>query len=264
MPAERWALPLGGILRQFCWLAAGPVPAAFDLRRLGWRLADHSAGAAGDAPYAQLVLPAGLSLSVWLKLVSAPRPRLGRTVMLGIDDPHARARLLRMGFGEALGWGVALHELDTRIARMIERAQMVPRLRKVGALRLDLLAREAFVAGRAVGLHPREFALLWRLADAPGHPVSQSDLLGDVWRLSFRPETNSLAVHVSRLRAKLRLSGLGGLVETLPDGAYRLAVEPVAAPGGTFALDAPLRLGKECRYSPNPAIRQDTDPCAMK
>ncbi|MEQ1542772.1 MAG: winged helix-turn-helix domain-containing protein [Novosphingobium sp.] len=240
------------------------MPAAFDLRRLGWRLADHAAGTAGDTPCPQLVLPAGLSLRAWLALVSAPRPQLGRTVMLGIDDPHARARLLRMGFGDALGWGVALHELETRIARMVERAEMVPRLRQAGALRLDLLAREAFVAGRAVGLHPREFALLWRLADVPGNAVSQRELLGDVWRLSFRPETNSLAVHVSRLRAKLRLSGLDGLVETLPDGAYRLAVGPPGTGTGTFALDAPSRLGKEHRYHPHPTIRQDTTSCAMK
>lgn len=240
------------------------MPAAFDLRRLGWRLTDHAAGAVDDAPYPQLVLPAGLSLKVWLELVSAPPAQLGWTVMLGIDDPHARARLLRMGFGEALGWGVALHELNMRIARMAERAQMVPRLRQVGALRLDLLAREAFVAGRAVGLHPREFALLWRLADAPGSAVSQAELLGDVWRLSFRPETNSLAVHVSRLRAKLRLSGLDGLVETLPDGAYRLAVGLPAAPRGIFALDDPRRLGEERGTLPHLAIWQDTDPCAMK
>jgi hypothetical protein len=47
-------------------------------------------------------------------------------------------------------------------------------------------------------------------------------LLRDVWRMAFRPETNSLAVHISRLRAKLRVAGLDGLIETLPDGAYRL------------------------------------------
>lgn len=233
------------------------MPAAFDLRRLGWRLADHAAGQAEAPLCPQLVLPAGLPLRTWLELIAAPRRLLGWTVMLGIDDPHARARMLRMGFGDALGWGTALHELDTRIARVEERAQMVPRLRQVGALRLDLLAREAFVAGRAAGLHPREFALLWRLADVPGSAVSQRELLGDVWRLSFRPETNSLAVHVSRLRAKLRLSGLDGLVETLPDGAYRLAVGPVATAPATFALDAPRCLGKEHEFQSLQATRQD-------
>lgn len=151
---------------------------------------------------------------------------------------------------------------------MAERAQAVPRCRQVGQLRLDLLRRDAVVAGRSLGLHPREFALLWRLADAPGLPVSASALIGDVWRMAFRPETNSLAVHVSRLRAKLRLAGLDGVIETLPDGSYRLTCGlapfrptlPVAAATGNLALDAYLRLGEERSEQQQP----DTDPCAMK
>jgi DNA-binding response OmpR family regulator len=173
--------------------------------------------------------------------------------MLGIDDPLQRSRLLRMGFGEALGWGASLDELEARLERLIERAGAVQRRRQVGALLLDLVAREAFVAGRALGLHPREFDLLWRLADDPGEELSATVLLGDVWRLRFRPETNSLAVHVSRLRAKLRLAGLDGLIETTSAAGYRLAAkqEPrwrgvaAAPPLGNVALDAHLRLREE-------------------
>ena len=107
--------------------------------------------------------------------------------------------------------------------------------------------RDAFVAGRGAGLHPREFLLLWRLAEEPGSAVPASELRSDVWRLAFRPETNSLAVHVSRLRSKLRTAGLDGLIETVADGGYRLAEEilrPAIAlhDGG---LDAHLRLGEE-------------------
>ena len=101
-----------------------------------------------------------------------------------------------------------------------------------------------------MGLHPREFLLLWRLADDPGRAVAASQLRGDVWRLAFRPETNSLAVHVSRLRAKLRIAGLDGLIQTLPGGAYRLAGEllrPGLALPADLGLDAHLRLGEEAR-----------------
>lgn len=148
-------------------------------------------------------------------------------------------------------WGRILRWPRLRPAlRVIDLAQSLPRYRLQGQLRLDLLARDAFVARRAVGLHPLEFALLWRLSDAPGQAVSAGDLLGDVWRLSYRPETNSLAVHVSRLRSKLRVAGLDGLIETLPAGAYRLALgaapQVVAvAPPHEFALDAYLRLSEE-------------------
>lgn len=69
---------------------------------------------------------------------------------------------------------------------------------------------------RWIGLHPREFALMWRLAECPGEQVTKEALLTDVWRLRHEPETNSLEVHVSRLRDKLALSVLAWLVQTHP------------------------------------------------
>lgn len=237
-------------MRLFRWLATQAVAAEYDLRRLGWRLLDGHVLSGQSDPCPLLVCPDGLPLAVWLRLAGATPAERRWMLMLGVDDSQQRARLLRLGFGDVLGSAGTLAEVEMRTVRLVAQARMLPRERRIGGLRLDLVGREAFVAGRGAGLHPREFALLWRLADQPGVAVSVADLLGDVWRLAFRPETNSLAVHVSRLRAKLRLVGLDGLIETLADGGYRLVMEPVA--GGSalplaceFALDAYLRLGKE-------------------
>lgn len=167
--------------------------------------------------------------------------------MLDIDESLERARMLRLGFGDALGPSAGLDELETRVVRLTEMAEALPRYRQHGPVRLDLLAREAFVAGRALGLHPREFALLWRLTETSGEAVSSAELLFDVWRLSFRPETNSLAVHISRLRAKLRLAGVDGIVETDAAGHYRLAPDSLhsaAVPGTDWGLDARLQIGE--------------------
>jgi len=246
-------------LKKFCWYAAGPLLAAFDLRRLGWRLVDPGTPDMDGEGVPLLVHPAALSPSCWLSLAGAPRTRRCFTAMLGVVDPIERGRLLRLGFGEALGWTV-LAELECRIERMCERASALPRRRQVGALVLDLIAREAFVAGRALGLFPREFDLLWRLTDAPGQAVAAPQLLKDVWRLTFLPETNTLAVHVSRLRGKLRLGGLDGLIETLPDGSYRLAV---GLQPGDLVLDGSGTLGKEHRREDSGIEGQDTHSCAM-
>ncbi|MXO96434.1 hypothetical protein GRI34_08410 [Erythrobacter aquimaris] len=102
---------------------------------------------------------------------------------------------------------------------------MIPQYRIIGPVRLDLFYRDAYVDGRWIGLHPREFALMWRLAADPGQRVDKPALLKDVWRLRHEPETNSLEVHVSRLRAKLAVSGLGWLVQTHPDGGYFICTE---------------------------------------
>ena len=167
--------------------------------------------------------------------------------MLDIGESLERARMLRLGFGDALGPSAGLDELETRVVRLTEMAEALPRYRQHGPVRLDLLAREAYVAGRALGLHPREFALLWRLTETPGEAVSSAELLFDVWRLSFRPETNSLAVHVSRLRSKLRHAGVDGIVATDASGNYSLAADtPRSALGRSadWGLDDRLRIGE--------------------
>lgn len=134
----------------------------------------------------------------------------------------------------------ALDEIDVRATRLIELEHMLPRFRTVGPMRLDLLAREAFVDGVPIGLHPREFGLLWRLAREPGTPLTKRRLMEDVWHLRFVPETNSLAVHVSRLRAKLRLFGIDALLQTTRAGSYVLASSgPSAGPAAGHAVNAP-------------------------
>ncbi len=234
-------------MRQFRWFSAGPVPAAYDLRRLGWHLLEEHRASASDKAYALLGRPKELPLGQWLKMAGATATERKWMMMLEVSDSGERARMLRLGFGDALDFGASLEELEYRLIRLTHFAQSLPRYRYHGALQIDLLSREGFVAGRALGLHPREFALLWRLADTPGEAVSARELLRDVWRLAFRPETNSLAVHISRLRAKLRLAGIDGVIETLPDGGYCLLPQsrPFMLQTRELVLDHPVRLGEE-------------------
>ncbi len=99
---------------------------------------------------------------------------------------------------------------------------MIPRFREAGDVTLDLLHRDGRVEDQWLGLHPREFELLWRLAEEPGERMSKQRLLADVWRITFAPETNSVAVHVARVRAKLERFGLAHILATHPDGGYYL------------------------------------------
>ncbi|MFN3864972.1 MAG: winged helix-turn-helix domain-containing protein [Erythrobacter sp.] len=103
---------------------------------------------------------------------------------------------------------------------------LIPRFREAGDVTLDLLHRDGRVVDRWLGLHPREFELLWRLAQQPGQRMTRRQLLADVWRITYEPETNSLAVHVARVRAKLEPFGLSRIVATHPEGGYFLDVPP--------------------------------------
>ena len=102
----------------------------------------------------------------------------------------------------------------------------IPRFREVGDLTLDLFHRDGRVEDRWLALHPREFELLWRLAQQPGERVTRQQLLADVWRIHFNPQSNSVAVHVARVRAKLEQLGLARMLATHPDGGYLLDAPP--------------------------------------
>ena len=184
---------------------------------------------------------ARLAPGEWLALIGSNHAARGRVLLLGVRDDDERARLLRLGIGDLAPPGCGLGELEARALRLAARQVHGPLARELGALRLDLTLREGFVAGRRLALHPREFSVLWRLAVSPGELVGPAALLADVWRLAHRPETNSLAVHVSRLRGKLRIAGLDGAIQSLP-GGYRLALGPAES-----GLDAAPAMDEEAR-----------------
>ena len=103
--------------------------------------------------------------------------------------------------------------------------------RRHGRLELDPHKRDAAVDGQYLRLHPREFALLWRLSDEPGVAVPRAVLLRDVLGLTIEPRTNALAVYVCRLRRKLHSARLSHLVVTGPSGgSYALMADAEASP----------------------------------
>jgi DNA-binding response OmpR family regulator len=70
-------------------------------------------------------------------------------------------------------------------------------------------------------LTAREFDVLWLLVQSRGRAVSRGEFLRRIWNLDFDPETNSLQVHISRLRRKLSPDG-AALIETVRGEGYRV------------------------------------------
>jgi len=206
----------------FAWAGEGEPTPQWDLRLAGWTLA------APDLAGARIVLvdarPCASTIPFAHAALSA---NPGRCVFLGVECGAERTTLLRHRCGDALPEVTSLEELDERARRLWAALDSLPRRRELGPLTLDLLHRDARAGGRWLALHPREFGLVWRLADCPGEPVSRTRLLRDVWRMEFEPGTNSVEVHVSRLRTKLAAAGVRGLIETHEHGGYRLAASLV-------------------------------------
>lgn len=114
-----------------------------------------------------------------------------------------------------------------RLAALIRRSQ--PGVLQVGDLAIDTVDRRVTRNGRPVALLPREYALLLYLARHVGVSVDHATLYRALWGRRFDPGTNVIAVHVSRLRAKL---GAGSVAIATERGkGYRLFVTSVAARG---------------------------------
>lgn len=205
---------------SFLWLSQQRIPQEFDLRRCNW--VKLEAGTPSGAAIG-VVLAGGRDRTDWREVVGSLRAEARRLILIvGIENPDQRASLLRMGFGDVIGHDVDIVEFGARAERVAQLAHWLPRQRQIGDLQLDLMTREAYCKGTPLNLNPREFALTWRLADSPNEAVSKQVLIRDVWKMGFVPETNSIAVHMSRLRRKLSFVGLDGIIETASPGGYRL------------------------------------------
>ena len=228
----------------FGWIAEGlEPPSRWDLRERGWTLCRRTSGARTDCAHPLLVDARPMMPDDRLALVDADA-EARRLILLGVEDSNQRASLLTRGCAEALPADTGLGELEVRARRVVEFGDALPRSRPVGPLMLDLFHRDARIGRDWLALHPREFGLLWRLSESPGQRVTRRDLLRDVWRIHHEPETNSVEVHVSRLRSKLAGVGCETLVETASEGGYRLAA---AVPGASTSrrersLDPHLHL----------------------
>lgn len=234
----------------FGWIASTEEPPErWDLGRTGWDLCRGVDGCRAECRHVLVCDTRHIGAQERNALAEADRPAW-RLIMLGVEEPAERAQLLSLGVAEALSADTSLRELHARAERVADMFGMLPRWRDLGELTLDLFHRDARLGSRWLGLHPREFGLLWRLSDNPGERVTRKQLLTDVWRLNHEPETNSVEVHVSRLRSKLALAGCEALVETAPEGGYRLAEDrPLMFAANTSKADTLDRYLRELGWS---------------
>ena len=124
----------------------------------------------------------------------------------GVEDKVAG---LDAGANDYLAKPFHLAELEARI-RSLTLRQFTQQdvLLTCGALIFDTRTRAASVKGQSLSLTRKETGILEYLMVHQGRPVSQEELMEHVWDNSVDKFSNSIRVHISSLRKKLR-SGLG-------------------------------------------------------
>lgn len=143
-------------------------------------------------------------------------PVIMLTARIELDDTVAG---LEGGADDYLGKPFRFDELLARIRLRIRRDETpaLPELRHQD-ISLDIRTRKAHVAGRAVELSAREFALAEELLRNAGRVLSREQLLSRVWGYDFDPGSNVVDVYIGYLRQKLGAHR----IETVRGVGYRL------------------------------------------
>lgn len=158
-----------------------------------------------------------------LRAHSQAMPVLMLTARDAVED---KVHGLQLGADDYLVKPFALTELLARIQALTRRFHARQHNELILAhLRLDLVAKRAFISDKAVGFLPREWAVLVYLMNNSGKVVSKEQILDAISGWDESPSGNAVEVYISRLRAKLASSGVsirairgfGYLVEEVKD-----------------------------------------------
>ena len=115
--------------------------------------------------------------------------------------------LLRLGAHDYIPKPFAMEEVLARIDRNFRRIQFqnsTPSSLKCNDLVLDLDGNRAMLQGAGLPLTAKEFAILELLMKYPDKIFSKANLFQSVWNTEYISEDNTLNVHISNLRNKMK------------------------------------------------------------
>ena len=96
---------------------------------------------------------------------------------------------------------------------------------QAGSLTISHASYSASIRGQPLELTPREFELLWILADHPGQAFERERLIELAWGYTFPGGTRTVDTHVAQLRKKLARAEVRDLIiTTVPSVGYRLDI----------------------------------------
>lgn len=134
--------------------------------------------------------------------------------------------LLRLGADDYMTKPFDLEEVLARIESNLRRASFVPgrgNTLEYNGLTIDENNNVASLDGTELSLTAKEFAILLMLLKYPDKVFSKANLFESIWQEEYIAEDNSLNVHVSNLRAKLKnISPEKDFIDTVWGIGYRL------------------------------------------
>lgn len=167
------------------------------------RATESLAVGAFDLVLLDLMLPDGHGVP-FLRALRARGDVTPVIILTALDQVSDRIAGLNAGADDYMVKPFDLSELSARIGSVARRYSGNPNpIVHHGPLAIDLAARTVTRDGRAVSLTAREWALFEAFVQSPGRLLSKAQLEERLYSFDEAIESNTIEVHVSRLRKKL-------------------------------------------------------------
>lgn len=201
------------------------------LRRSGYTVdiacnAKTAEAGLNDGQFDVVLLDLGLPDQDGSNLLQRLRARRDKTPVLVVSARPAieeRVRLLDLGADDYLVKPVSIEELEARIRVVIRRQHgEADSTLNLGALRLDLKGKRAWLEGELLELTARDWALLVFLAGRPNRVLNKEQLGEALYAWDEEVTPNAVEKSISRLRSKIEPGGL--TIRTIRGLGYFLEV----------------------------------------
>ena len=182
------------------------------------RAADSLAAAAYGLILLDLMLPDGLGIP-FLRTLRSRGDVTPVIILTALDQVSDRIAGLNAGADDYMVKPFDLAELSARIGSVARRYTGNPNpIMTLGALDIDLAARNVRINGKPVVLTAREWVLFEAFLQRPGQLLSKAQLEERLYSFDTDVDSNAIEVHISRLRKKLGAQ----VIETERGLGYRL------------------------------------------
>ena len=144
-------------------------------------------------------------------------------IMSAIGDIDSKVDLFEKGADDYIIKPFHNKELLMRIRARLKVRTESPEAVELGSLEINTDEHRVYVAGKEVLLSRYEFDILLLLAKNRGKIMTKSRIFDTVWDMSDTADENTLNVHMSRIRKKLKEADPNGdYIETVRGVGYRI------------------------------------------
>ncbi|NJN34548.1 MAG: response regulator transcription factor [Saprospiraceae bacterium] len=191
---------------------------AVNLRDMGCEVAIENDGLAGHdralrETFSLLILDINLPKMNGLDIcrnVRKHRKYVPVMIMTAKSEENDIVLGLEVGADDYITKPFSIKEMTARVKAVLRRTQAAnANLMKSGKvltfpeMTLDIENRLVILRGERVDLTPKEFDLLYTLANKPGRSYSRQQLLDTVWGYEFEGLEHTVNSHINRLRMKI-------------------------------------------------------------